>query len=468
MPRTPTEFTETLIKSLKPRDKQYVKSCRGLKIIVYPSGQKAWSLYITDPKGNRAETPIGYYPAISVKDAQQIATKMQGEMIKEGQGLTKVKDAMRFGEYMHTTGYLNWSKANRKSHESIMKNLQNQVPSWFQRKRINSFDNNDFQRFVDDRLKEGVKNQTINRNLNNIRSVFNHAFNNGFIKENPTKTFKQLSVVQVREKYAFTDDERLRLLKAVRDKNRDSYHRTRYMEFFVEIGIHCGLRKSEITSLTWSHFQCPQMQTIDVPKEVFNDNRTRNFQTVQKKITKVVIDKRKKSIRDIEIDYEEKGKHIWHIYIDGDKTKNSKPRKVPVPTHLVKRIRMYLWEREYSNLLEELKDAVMPDENLNIVRRNAPTKMGWFNDKKIIPHKDPKKAWKTLHEQAGLTDNSTIHTMRHDFCTKKLRDGVDVYTVQRVAGHQDIRTTMKYVNYLNDEDFTAFDNLEHNYMADPE
>ena len=129
---------------------------------------------------------------------------------------------------------------------------------------------------------------------------------------------------------------------------------------------------------------------------------------------------------------------------------------------------MYLWERELSSVQEEFKDAVMPDENLNIIRAKAPTTMGWFRDKKIIPHKDPKKAWKSLHEQAGLTKNSTIHTMRHDFCTHKLRDGVDVYTIQRVAGHQDIRTTMKYVNYLNDEDFTAFDKLEHNHMADPE
>ena len=467
MPRRPIEFTESFIRSLEPSDKQYVKSCRGLKIIVYPSGQKSWSLYVTDPKGNRAETPIGNYPAINVKEAQQIATKMQGEMIKEGQGLTRQKDAMRFGEYIHTTGYINWSKTNRKSHKSIMENLENIVPGWFQRKRINSFENQDFQRFADERLRDGIQNQTINRNLNNIRSVFKHATDNGFIKENPTKTFKQLKVVQAREKYAFTDDERKRLLKVARDTSRDNYHRTRYMEFFIELGIHCGLRKSEITSITWDNFHCPKLHTIDLPKEVFDDNRTRNFQTVNKTISKVAIDK-KKSIRDLNIDFKEKGKHIWHIHIDGDKTKNSKPRKVPVPSHLVKRIRMYLWERELTNVQEEFKDAVMPDENLNIIRAKAPTKMGWFRDKKIIPHRDPKKAWKSLHEQAGLTENSTIHTMRHDFCTHKLRDGVDVYTIQRVAGHQDIRTTMKYVNYLNDEDFTAFDKLEHNHMADPE
>jgi site-specific recombinase XerD len=94
--------------------------------------------------------------------------------------------------------------------------------------------------------------------------------------------------------------------------------------------------------------------------------------------------------------------------------------------------------------------------------------MGWFRNKKIIPHKDVKKSWGTLHELAGLNSNSTIHTMRHDFCTQLLRQGVDVYTVQRLAGHADIRTTMKYIHYLEDEDFDNLNNAQYNYLQDPE
>jgi len=467
MPRKATEFTEAYIKGLQPTEKQYVKSSRGLKIIVYPSGTKAWSLYITDPRGDRIEHPIGYYPAINVKDAKAIAIKMQGDMIKEGKGIAKQKDVIRFGEYILTDGYQSWSRANRKAHKSIMDNLTNVLPSWFHRKRINSFTNNDFQKFVDGRLSEGVKPQTINRNLNNIRSVFRHAYNQKVISENPTNTFAQLPVAEVREKFAFTDDERLRLLRVARDRNRDSYKRTAYMEFFVEIGVYCGLRKSELSSLTWDNFVCPKLITIDIPKEVFKDNRTRHFQTLNKTYTHLTIDNRE-GREDYSLDYKEKGKIVWHLELEGADTKSSKVRKVPIPTHLVKRIREYLWIRELPNILEEFKDAVMMDENLNIVRQNAPTKMGWFRNKKIIPHKDVKKSWATLHELAGLNSNSTIHTMRHDFCTQQLHQGVDVYTVQRLAGHADIRTTMKYVHYLEDEDFENLNNLQYNYLQDPE
>jgi site-specific recombinase XerD len=38
--------------------------------------------------------------------------------------------------------------------------------------------------------------------------------------------------------------------------------------------------------------------------------------------------------------------------------------------------------------------------------------------------------------------------MRHDFCTQLVKKGIDIYTVQRLAGHADIRTTMRYVHAL--------------------
>ena len=63
-----------------------------------------------------------------------------------------------------------------------------------------------------------------------------------------------------------------------------------------------------------------------------------------------------------------------------------------------------------------------------------------------------------LCHMAGLTD-ITIHSMRHDFCTQPLKKGTDIYTVQRLAGHADIRTTMRYVHALERKDFEALENL---------
>jgi len=464
MPRIAADFTESYIKGLKPMEKQYVKSSRGLKIIVYPSGSKSWSFYVTAPDGVRTEHSIGTYPSISYKEARAIATKLHGDMIKEGQGISSNKKLMSFSEYISSPQYINWSKTNRKAHKSIMDNLFNVIPEWFHNRPINSFTNKEFQRFVDERISSGVKPQTINRNLNNFRSVFKHAFNQNILKENPMSRFKQLKTVSEKEKLAFTDDERIRLLKVARDSNYEQAHKRKHMEFFVELGLYCGLRKSEITKLKWSDFVCPTIKTSEFPEDIFNDGVKRIVQLQERTVTQMTVDSIKNKT---EFEYEEDGKLIWYIETGGD-TKSNKSRKIPVPTHLVIRIRQYLWLREYKNIEMRYEDCLMPDDNMNVIRQNNPTAMNVFDDVSIIPYGDPKNSWRTIHKLAGLPKLATIHTLRHDFCTQKIKQGVDIYTVQRLAGHADIRTTMKYLHNLQETDFSALDNLEYNYLADPE
>ena len=465
MPKKSEPFTESYIKNLPiPDTGDYAKSDRGLKVRVYATGAKVWSYFKHAPNGIRKTIPLGEYPSISVRQARELADRNLGEMLKTGHDIATNKVSMTFGEYITGSDYQSWSKSNRKSHREIMTNLRQTTPSWFVSKPLNVFVRADFQRFVDGRLGEGVKPQTINRNLNNIKSVFRHAYENEVIKDNPAGRFKPLKDAEPKEKLSLTEDERLRLLKVARDKTFEQADKRAYMEFFVELGIYCGLRYSEIINLKWKDFVCPSLNTFEIPDEVFKDGRTRLFQTM-KTITGITIDKINNTTK---ADYAEQGKLAWHIYLGGEDTKSSKGRKVPVPTHLVKRIREYLWVREENNIAKKYKDYVFPDESLNVVRRDHATAMGVFDDIEIIPHKNVDRAWQTIHKLAGLPKIVSIHTLRHDFCTERIKQGVDVYTVKRLAGHADIRTTMRYVHALEDTDFDALNSLEYNYLTDPE
>lgn len=69
-----------------------------------------------------------------------------------------------------------------------------------------------------------------------------------------------------------------------------------------------------------------------------------------------------------------------------------------------------------------------------------------------------KEAIRTLH--IGSNRNITFHSSRHTFATLLLSKGADIYTISKLLGHKNIKTTQIYVEILNETKHRAVSLLD--------
>jgi integrase len=60
----------------------------------------------------------------------------------------------------------------------------------------------------------------------------------------------------------------------------------------------------------------------------------------------------------------------------------------------------------------------------------------------------PFKKWV---EAAGITKHITFHCARHTFVALQLTNGTDIYTVRKMLGHNNVKTTQIYVKVVDEK-----------------
>lgn len=65
------------------------------------------------------------------------------------------------------------------------------------------------------------------------------------------------------------------------------------------------------------------------------------------------------------------------------------------------------------------------------------------------PYDTVKRAWETARQAAGLP-GLRLHDLRHSFCSAAVAAGVDLYTVGKIVGHQDYKSTQRYSHLAMD------------------
>lgn len=82
----------------------------------------------------------------------------------------------------------------------------------------------------------------------------------------------------------------------------------------------------------------------------------------------------------------------------------------------------------------------------------------------------PNSAWisrplKKWIESAGITKKITFHNFRHTFATLQLANGTDIYTVSKMLGHTNVKTTQVYAKVVDESKNRAANAIKINLTA---
>ena len=106
--------------------------------------------------------------------------------------------------------------------------------------------------------------------------------------------------------------------------------------------------------------------------------------------------------------------------------KGSKDRAVILSDTLLKRLRLY-W-RAYRPTEWLFPNSQSPDQPLSI--------------------DTAQKVFKAAKRNSGILKVGGIHSLRHAYATHQLENGLPVHQLQKLLGHQNIQSTLRYVHWV--------------------
>ena len=72
---------------------------------------------------------------------------------------------------------------------------------------------------------------------------------------------------------------------------------------------------------------------------------------------------------------------------------------------------------------------------------------------------------KTWVAKAGINKNITFHCFRHTFATLQLSSGTDIYTVSKMLGHTNVKTTQVYAKVIDEKKNKAAEAIKLNTLS---
>jgi integrase len=229
----------------------------------------------------------------------------------------------------------------------------------------------------------GNRPATINRHIRSLKRLWNLAIRRGLTDDNPWRHIRQRKVA-AQDWHWFTADELGRMTSA----SPDLYWHARIMAAFT-----AGLRRGEISNLTW---------------------RDLDFENLS-----------------IEISPKEPSDEVW-----GWQPKDTDRRIVPLTDELAR----ILVTLQASQPDGHPYVAVPPERYRHIQRCRQLSQWGWPQEVLNNFARD----FRRIVRAANVFDRATFHDLRRSAISNWLDRGVRPHEVRQLAGHASIQTTERY------------------------
>lgn len=394
------KLTKTFIaERIKPTGERQTfrdAECRGLILRVGATGKMSWAYDYRNAAGKRQTYTIGTVEQFDPGRARLVVEKVRGTDPAGQKREVRIEDAKaesrtvrKFVEGRYWTDHLISRKSGRDTQKRILS-------AWepIADEDMATLDVQDVIQHRADRLADELTPQTLNRDRTALLALMNKAVEWRVIDRNPLDdpAFKPLDTA---------DDKRVRWLgqrdeyEDVRDaQGKKLNERTRFMQALEHaetpphlrrlcvLALNTGLRRGELFRLRWENVSI-QRAEIKVAAADAKSNRTR------------------------------------HVTLN--------QTAVAVLQELAD---------ERDEAARRAKAAGEPVKLARYVFVNSDT------DKPFVTLK---KSWAAVVERAGLVD-FTFHDQRHDFASRLVQAGVNLYEVRDLLGHSSITLTERYAH----------------------
>ncbi|MCK6489910.1 MAG: tyrosine-type recombinase/integrase [Planctomycetes bacterium] len=301
--------------------------------------------------------------------------------------------------------------------------------------------------------------RTLSNDLDHLRACFRRAVACGWMEEEPTRRIQRDSKAHQPRVRAMTIEQVQALLQGARAVAADRWARGRvdlpFLAPLLEVIFGLGLRREEARLLTSGDIDLERGFVTIAPKDLdltvllsMRHHRHAEFAKAMKRGCRPALPRLPTDIPDAALaqgryhDAEEalEVHYRLHWHPKGD----CRPRRIPIPAPL----RPLL-----SDLVKRPLAAWYPDDRLVMARR----RLSLPPPPLLFPGREGGLLRHSLNSIVGEAarlagiPHPRIHDLRHTYATHLRRKGVELATIQRLLGHQDLKTTLIYADFSDEE-----------------